>query len=136
MKFRNLSSRTMIKFLFIVIAILCMGTSTASATTRNLTVTLPAPGPTNTSIVIVDQASGAVDFCNAYLHNGAGPPVGSCTKIGHTAESTVEPIAPTGLSVFLQQQNGGTLFIWIVNNQTGDVTVCADEACVNAGIAP
>jgi hypothetical protein len=124
---------------FCLVFLICAAPRPArAATSRNLTVTL---NPYLSGITVVDQSTGTVTICQGMWAgnlNGA-----KCGKIGKAT--------PTGLTVIQGQYYlSGTTEpspdweIWIINNQTGDITVCSTldpnntltGSCVNLGIAP
>jgi hypothetical protein len=119
----------------------------AASPARVLTVTGAELG---IGIIVVDQQSGAVDFCADYVANTT--PVGKCGKIGHVTPSPSLPTPPAGLSVVAPSTgnvgatgNGTSgASVYIVNNQTGDIAQCGYFSsggtpvgtCVDLGVAP
>lgn len=118
--------------------------STSSTSGRYLTVTAAELG---IGIIIVDQQSGAVDFCADDI---SGAPVGKCGKIGAVKPSTTLPAIPPGVTVVAPSSGNvatnGTdgASVYLVNNQTGDVSQCSyinengtpTGTCVDLGVAP
>lgn len=114
-------------------ALLVITSAQAQASSKNLTVTvLPTGGG---GINIVDQATGAISICVPV--GGSFPtyiPTGYCQQIGIVTPNTTLPAPSVGLSVYQAQAissasaNAGTpipiSYLWIVNNNTGDVNVC------------
>jgi hypothetical protein len=118
-------------------------TSPAATTPRILTVTLIQGG--TSGIVVVDQRTGTIDSCTATFAVRPGLE-GQCLKIGHASPTSALPIPSDGLSVFTQlaYEDGGNTaqldWFWIVNNQTGAITVCiagsSAAKCTELGVAP
>jgi hypothetical protein len=116
----------------------------AASPARVLTVTAAELG---IGIIVVDQQSGAVDFCADYI---AGVPVGKCGKIGHVTPNTSLPTPPAGLTVVAPGGSNvvtnGTYgaSVYLINNQTGDISQCSyingngtpEGTCVDLGVAP
>ncbi len=116
----------------------------AATTARNLTVSVAELG---IGIVVVDQQSGAINYCADYI---ASAPVGHCAKLGHITPSSSLPTAPSGLSVVIPTSSNvasnGTegASVYVINNQTGDIVQCntvngngtPSGACVDLGVAP
>jgi hypothetical protein len=133
-------------FCFLLLICAAPRPARAATTGRNLTVTL---NPYLSGITVVDQTTGAVTICQGmWAGNLSGA---KCGKIGKATPTTNAAAAPTGLTVIQGQyyQSGTTQpspdwEIWIINNQTGDITVCSTldpnntltGSCVNLGIAP
>jgi len=117
----------------------------AASTTRVLTVTGAELG---IGLIVVDQETGAVDFCADYIANTT--PVGKCGKIGHVTPSASLPTPPAGLTVVAPStgnvaSNGTSgASVYIINNQTGDIAQCGYFSgngtpvgtCVDLGIVP
>ncbi len=117
----------------------------AASPARVLTVTGAELG---IGIIVVDQQSGAVDFCADYI--AGTTPVGRCGKIGHVTPNTSLPSSPAGLTVVAPSTGNvisdGTqgASIYLINNQTGDISQCGyfsgngtpEGTCVDLGVAP
>jgi hypothetical protein len=142
MTLRNRISYLLLTVLALAISAGYPGKKVAAATsTRNLTVTL---NPSITGVTIVDQQSGSITLCQAWLNIAP-----KCAKVGSMAPTTNPPAAPTGLSVIHNHQvnNPGVenaiWQVWIVNNQTGDLMLCSStdangsvttSSCKDAGV--
>lgn len=143
----NRNKRTIpgaMKLLAALFGILFTTTASSAATTpRILTVTLIQDG--TAGVVIVDQQSGTIDSCTATFAIETGV-VGKCLRLGHAAPSSAPPNPSAGLSVFTQladENNSNTVkedWVWVVNNQTGVITVCISAGqlgqCAGLGVAP
>lgn len=116
----------------------------ASTSGRNLTATVAQLG---IGLVVVDQQSGAIDFCADYITSA---PIGHCAKLGHIAPNASLPTPPTGLSLIIPSAanvasnatDGASAYV--VNNQTGDIVQCntingngtPEGTCADLGTAP
>lgn len=98
----------------------------AAATARNLSVIL---NPFVAGLTIVDQQTGNITLCTgewAASINGA-----KCIKIGTAKAPTVLPTAAVGITQYIglnytpgTTSTSPTGEVWLVNNETGDITVC------------